>query len=264
MNRRLNGKTVVITGASGGVGEQMAIECARNGAHVALLARRLDLLEALASRLRDDFHINAIAYPLDVSQFDTIPPLFTKILEDMGEIDVWINNAGFGLFKEVDGVEFNEVKRMFDVNVLGLIACTQPVFTYMKSRKQGHIVNIASQAGKFATPKSSAYSATKHAVLGFTNSLRMEATRHGVFVMAVNPGPIATEFFSIADEKGLYVKNVAAFMLSPDVVAKKVVSKLLTPTREVNLPHWMNAGTFLYKLFPRLVESIGGNAFFKK
>ncbi len=264
MNRRLKGKIVVITGASGGLGEQMAIECARSGANVVLLARRLDQLEALASRLRDEFSINANAYRLDVSRFEEIDPLFTKILEDIGEVDIWINNAGFGRFEEVDGIELNEVKRMFDVNVLGLIACTQPVYTYMKSRKRGHIVNIASQAGKFATPKSSVYSATKHAVLGFTNSLRMEAARHGVFVMAVNPGPIATDFFSIADEKGTYVKNVAAFMLSPDVAAKKIVSKLLTPTREVNLPKWMNAGTFLYKLFPRLVESIGGNAFFKK
>lgn len=83
---------------------------------------------------------------------------------------------------------------MFDVNVLGLIACTQQVLPSMLATKGGHIINIASQAGKIATPKSSTYSATKHAVLGYSNSLRMEVAPQGVYITTVNPGPIETNF----------------------------------------------------------------------
>lgn len=134
----------------------------------------------------------------------------------------------------------------------------------MKNRRSGHIINIASQAGKIATPKSSVYAATKHAVLGFTDSLRMEAEQHGIFVTAVNPGPIRTNFFHIADQSGEYVKNVERWMLSPEKVAKRVVSIMMTPTREVNMPRWMNIGSQLYRLFPSVVEKVGKRAFFKK
>jgi short-subunit dehydrogenase len=134
----------------------------------------------------------------------------------------------------------------------------------MRARKSGHIINIASQAGKIATPKSSVYSATKHAVLGYTNSLRMELADSNVYVTAVNPGPIATNFFNIADEKGTYVKNVKKFMLQPEYVAKKVVDAMLTRTREINLPRWMNMGSVIFTLFPRLFERLGKKAFNQK
>jgi uncharacterized protein len=153
---------------------------------------------------------------------------------------------------------------MFEVNVVGLIACTSMVLPTMRERRFGHIINIASQAGKIATPKSSIYSATKHAVLGYSNSLRMELADHQVFVTTVNPGPIATNFFNIADEKGTYVKNVQKFMLQPEFVAGKVVDAMLTKTREINLPRWMNLGSIVYTLFPRAFERIGRKAFNKK
>ncbi len=153
---------------------------------------------------------------------------------------------------------------MIDVNVLGLMACTGEILPYMREQGFGHIINIASQAGKFATPKSSAYSASKHAVLGYTNSLRMEAARYGVMVTAVNPGPIATDFFSIADETGNYVKSVEKFMLDPEKVAEKVIDSLFTNRREINLPRWMNAGSVFYQIFPYFVEKLGNKLLFKK
>ncbi|RTR35461.1 SDR family NAD(P)-dependent oxidoreductase [Robertmurraya yapensis] len=134
----------------------------------------------------------------------------------------------------------------------------------MKTQRSGHIVNVASQAGKIATPKSSVYSATKHAVLGYTNSLRMEVTDSNIFMTTVNPGPIATNFFEIADEKGTYVKNVQRIMLKPDYVAEKIVSAMLTKRREINLPRWMNVGSVFYALFPNLFERFGKRSFNKK
>ncbi|WP_233569885.1 SDR family NAD(P)-dependent oxidoreductase [Falsibacillus albus] len=263
-NQRLHGKNVVITGASAGIGEEMAYLCAQNGANVFLLARRLDKLQSIKEKIDSDYGVHCYISSLDVSEHDQIPAVFQTVYEKMGRVDVLVNNAGFGVFDEILDADFNDISGMFNVNVLGLIACTQQVISDMCHHRSGHIINIASQAGKLATPKSSVYAASKHAVLGFTNSIRMELSRSDVYVTAVNPGPIATNFFDVADESGTYVKNVEKFMLTPHYVAGKVVSRMLTNTREINLPGWMNIGSTLYALFPRLVERIGKNAFFKK
>jgi uncharacterized protein len=138
------------------------------------------------------------------------------------------------------------------------------VLPAMKQRRSGHIINIASQAGKIATPKSSVYSATKHAVLGYTNSLRMEVADDNIYVTAVNPGPIATNFFEVADKQGTYVKNVKRFMLQPEYVAKQVVNRMMTRTREINLPRWMSPGSIFYSLFPRTFELFGKRVFNQK
>lgn len=175
-----------------------------------------------------------------------------------------MNNAGYGVFRAAHEAEMDQVKGMFNVNVIGLMACTSMVLPLMMKQKSGHIINIASQAGKIATPKSSAYSATKHAVLGYTNSLRMELSDLQIRVTAVNPGPIGTDFFTIADESGTYAKSVQRFMLKPEYVAKKVVDAMLTSTREINLPHWMNVGSILFALFPYAFERVGKKILNKK
>ncbi len=264
MNNKIKGKTIVITGASGGIGEQMAIKVAESGGNLALIARRVHLLQALKEKLTTEYKCKVEVYPLNVTDYDQIPAVFLTILEDFGAIHALINNAGYGIFQEAHETSFQDVKGMMDVNVLGLMACTGEVLPHMREQGFGHIMNIASQAGKFATPKSSAYSASKHAVLGYTNSVRMEAKRYGVKVTAVNPGPIATDFFSIADESGTYVKNVEKFMLDPAYVADTVVNALFTNKREINLPRWMNMGSKIYQLFPSFVEKVGNNLFFKK
>lgn len=264
MNQRLKGKNVVITGASSGIGAKMALLCAESGANLILLARSIDKLQQLKLEIENKFGVTVYVHKLDISKVDEIQAVFARILEDIDEIDVLVNNAGFGIFEEVEQARLEDARSMFDTNVLGLIACTKMVLPGMKQRGLGHIINIASIAGKLATPKSSVYSATKHAVLGFTNSLRMEVADDGVFVTAVNPGPIETNFFNIADESGTYVKNVKRFMLSSDKVAQEVVKRMLSRTREINLPWWMNFGDVLFTLFPRSFERLGRKAFFKK
>ena len=117
-----------------------------------------------------------------------------------------MNNAGFGAFREAHEASMDEIKGMFDVNVVGLMACTSIVLPKMRERRFGHIINIASQAGKIATPKSSVLSATKHAVLGYTNSLRMELADFNVQVTSVNPGPIATNFLTLLMKKARMLK----------------------------------------------------------
>ena len=261
---RLNNKNIVITGASSGIGLSIASLCAERGANLVLLARRLDLLEEIKKDLEARFSCNVLVYKLDVSNTEEVKAVFSKLLTELTTIDVLVNNAGFGVFRAAHEVSMKDVKGMFDVNVVGLIACTTMVLPLMRQQRKGHIINIASQAGKIATPKSSVYSATKHAVLGYTNSLRMELSDFNVSVTAVNPGPIETNFFSLADEQGTYVKSVEKYMLKPDFVARKVVDRMLTKTREINLPSWMNAGSILFALFPGLFERVGKKVLNKK
>ncbi|RID83983.1 SDR family NAD(P)-dependent oxidoreductase [Mesobacillus zeae] len=261
---RLKGKNIIITGASGGIGAEMARLCASSGANLVLMARSADKLEALKAELEERYGAQVNVRLLDVSDTDAVKRVFAEVLVDIGRVDVLVNNAGFGVFRHAHEAPIDEIQSMFDVNVIGLMACTSMVLPGMRERRSGHIINIASQAGKIATPKSSVYSATKHAVLGYTNSLRMETADFGIYVTSVNPGPIATNFFNIADEKGTYVKNIERFMLKPDYVAQRVVSRMLTRTREINLPGWMSAGSTFYALFPRLFERIGKKAFNQK
>ncbi|MFB3166043.1 SDR family oxidoreductase [Neobacillus sp. 179-C4.2 HS] len=264
VREQLKGKNIVITGASGGIGAEIAKLCAESGANLVLIARSIEKLKQLQMELQQKHQVRVEVYQIDVSDTEKVKEVFTAIFAEIGEVDILVNNAGFGVFREAHAATMDEIKGMFNVNVVGLMACTTMVLPKMRERRFGHIINIASQAGKIATPKSSVYSATKHAVLGYTNSLRMELSDYNVFVTSVNPGPIATNFFNIADEKGTYVKNVQKFMLQPEYVARKVVDSMLTKTREINLPRWMNMGSVVYVLFPRLFERIGKKAFNKK
>ncbi|AZB43458.1 SDR family oxidoreductase [Bacillus sp. FJAT-42376] len=260
----LKNKVVFITGASGGIGEAMARKTAAAGAVPVLLARREDRLQTLAEELKKAYGTEALYAKLDVSDTASVQSVFRQLMAKTGRIDVLVNNAGFGVFKTVDESTLEEMEGMFKVNVFGLIACTKAVLPIMKEQGSGHIINIASQAGKIATPKSSLYAATKHAVLGFSNSLRMECTGTNIKVTTVNPGPIKTDFFETADESGEYTKNVERWMLTPDYVAEKVTGSILKYKREINLPRWMNAGSTMYQIVPGLVEKIAGNAFNKK
>ncbi|MET3696230.1 hypothetical protein SAMN05877753_102237 [Bacillus oleivorans] len=264
LNDRLKGKNVVITGASSGIGAKMAFLCAKSGANVIILARSWDKLQNLKQEIETDHQVTVRAYKLDVSNIDEIQKVFAEIIADVHHVDVLVNNAGFGIFDTVEEAKLDDAKAMFETNVIGLIGCTKMVLPNMKARRQGHIINVASIAGKIATPKSSVYSASKHAVLGFTNALRMEVADEGIFVTSVNPGPIETNFFNIADQSGSYVKNVQKFILSSDQVAAAVVKRMLSRTREINLPRWMNLGDVFFTLFPSTFERLGKKAIFKK
>ncbi|MFJ5964979.1 MULTISPECIES: SDR family oxidoreductase [unclassified Bacillus (in: firmicutes)] len=256
---RLKGKRIWMTGASSGIGEKMAYLASEQGAEVIISARRIEKLTDVKEKIINAGGVCQIV-ELDVSQLEQID----RAYEEVGPVDILVNNAGFGLFDLVEDASIEEMISMFEVNVFGLIACTKKVIPDMKKRGQGHIINIASQAGKIATPKSAIYSASKHAVLGFSNSLRMELADFGIHVTTVNPGPIATDFFTIADRSGEYVKNVDFIMLSADKVAGKVVSAMMTKRREINLPGWMNASSKLYLLFPFLFEKAVRKAMMKK
>lgn len=261
---KLTDKIVVITGASSGIGERLAYHAARNGAITILVARNKKILNNMAQSLNEKFGKRCHVFSCDIGDPDAWQTTLKKILSEFDRIDALINNAGFGVFETVAESSFTSFKNMFDVNVLGLIQGVRIVIPQMIDRKRGHIINIASQAGKMATPKAAGYSASKHAVLGFTNALRLEVEKDGVFVTAVNLGPVRTNFFKTADPEGKYQKAVSRYMLDPDTIAQRVTNQLFQKKREINLPSWMEFGSKCYQLFPNIMEFLLRKQFNKK
>lgn len=245
---------VVITGASSGIGAEMARQLSAAGAFVLLAARSEDKLKQVGAGLPGQYGI----MPLDVASDESVKQAFERIFAEYGHVDCLINNAGFGSFKTFLELETCDFEQMMNVNFMGSVRCTKAVLPEMLKRGRGHIVNIASIAGKLGTAKSTAYSASKHALLGFTNSLRQELRGTDIIVSAVNPGPIDTPFFDIADPDGGYVKNVGWFMMKPEKVAKAVVKVIRSGRTEVDLPFTAALGTKLYQLFPRLADKVSG------
>lgn len=264
MRKNLKGKTILITGASSGLGEELAKKCAESGASIILIGRNQDRLAAVVECCGTLGAEEVQAYPFDLGEVGLIPALISKVEKEVGAIDALINNAGFGLFEKLNHTTNETIQAMFDVNVVALIALSQSVIPSMKKRGSGHIINIASQAGKLATPKSSIYSATKHAVIDFSNSLRMEVADDGILVTTVNPGPINTAFFDQADDSGKYAASVKRWMLDPEVVATKTVDALFTRRREINMPRWMNIISKMHVVFPGMVETLGKKGFNQK
>jgi short-subunit dehydrogenase len=131
----------------------------------------------------------------------------------------------------------------------------------MAEQKRGHIINIASMAGKMATQKSTVYSATKFAVLGYSNALRLELRPLHIQVTTVNPGPIRTHFFDKADESGTYLDKVGMFLLEPQDLALEIVNAIGTRKREINRPRVMEVGARLYNLFPTVSDFFASEVF---
>ncbi|ASN05355.1 SDR family NAD(P)-dependent oxidoreductase [Virgibacillus necropolis] len=264
MNKRLIAKKVIVTGASSGIGERLVWHIAKNGGIPIMLARSIDKLEGIQHQLSEAFGIQAFSYQVDLLDEEKREAVFKQILIDHPQVCGLINNAGSGLFEYVESMNWEEAKKMFELNVFALVQGTQQVLNHFLTNREGHIVNIASQAGKMATPKSSVYASTKHAVLGFTNALRMEVASKHIAVTAVNLGPVRTNFFVDADPTGSYQVKIAAYMLDPDRVAKKIVNHLFKKKREINMPGWMEFGSKLYTLFPKTMELILKSQFNKK
>lgn len=250
----MKNQLIVITGASSGIGAEMARLLSAEGAFVVLAARSEDKLKAVAEGLPGKCGI----VKLDVSSEESVEQAFREIADRYGPVDCLINNAGFGYFKPFDQLEIGDFEEMMNVNFTGAVRCTKMVLPAMVKAGHGQIVNIASIAGKLGTAKSTAYSASKHALLGFTNSLRQELKGTGVTISAVNPGPIRTPFFEVADPEGSYVKNVGWFMMEPEKVAKTVVKVIRRKQTEADLPFPAAFGTKLYQLFPRIADKVSG------
>jgi clavulanate-9-aldehyde reducatase len=188
----LSNQLVAVTGASSGIGEATAMACARAGATVALGARRLDRLEALAERI-DGEGGRALAVQADVGEEDQARAFVERAHAELGRLDVLVNNAGVMLLGPIAGAPTDEWRQMIKANVFGVLYCTHAALPLMAAQGSGHIVNVSSVAGRFARAGSGVYNLTKFGVGAFSESLRQEAVPLGVRVTVVEPGAVATE-----------------------------------------------------------------------
>jgi NADP-dependent 3-hydroxy acid dehydrogenase YdfG len=192
MSRNLEGRVALVSGASSGFGEATALMLAEAGVKVALAARRRDRLEALAERIRA-MGGEALVIGADFSKVAEAQDAVKRTEAQFGRLDILINNAGVMYLAPIDTADLDQWRHMFELNVMGLIAATQAALPGMRARKDGHIVNISSTAGRIATPSTGAYSGTKFAVNAFSESLRKEVMGDNIRVTVISPGVAATE-----------------------------------------------------------------------
>lgn len=200
-------KVALITGASSGIGKATALEFARRGFVVYGAARRMNEMSDL---LAQGIH----TVELDVTDEHSMVSCVTQIMEKEERIDVLVNNAGYGSYGAVEDVPIGEARRQFEVNLFGLAYMTQLVLPSMRQNKFGRIVNVSSIGGKVYTPYGAWYHATKFAVEGFSDCLRMELSSFGIDIIVIEPGCIKTPWGQIAADnlvktsaKGAYAEN---------------------------------------------------------
>jgi len=192
MTKSLEGKVAAITGASSGIGEATALALAEQGAAVALGARRIDRIEALAERIGAAGG-RAIAFEVDVSDEQAANAFVAAANERLGGLDVLVNNAGVMLLGPVLDADTAQWRQMLDVNLLGLLYCTHAALPLMIAAEGGHIVNVSSVAGRRANAGAGVYNMTKFGVTAFSEALRQEVTGAGIRVTCVEPGFVETE-----------------------------------------------------------------------
>lgn len=247
-------RNILITGASGGIVQAM-VPLLKDD-FLILLGRSSSKIQSLYPQ-----HKNKVIFEVDITNEVDLQNLVEKIYQDFGKIDVLVNNAGYAIYDDFENFSDDQVRAMFDVNLFALMSFSRLVGKQMKAAKSGHIINIVSMSGKIATAKSSVYSATKYAAIGFSDTIRLELTPYNVGVTTVNPGPVATGFFDQADPDGSYQKSIKAFMIAPEVVATKIVQAMGTKKREINLPFILNATHKFYTLFPNLSDFLARKVF---
>ncbi len=231
-------KIALITGASSGIGEATAQRLLADGYVVYVAARRLERMQSLASA-------GAHLLALDLTDDSSIIAAVETIRQAQGRLDVLVNNAGYGSYGALEDVPLDEGRRQFEVNVFGLARLIQLSTPLMRAQRSGHIVNITSIGGKMHEPMGSWYHATKFAVEGLSDCLRMELAPFGIHVVVIEPGAIRTEWSGIAQHsllqhsghtayaeqavahaRMLAASDTSSMVSSPDVVARTIVRAL--------------------------------------
>jgi NAD(P)-dependent dehydrogenase (short-subunit alcohol dehydrogenase family) len=268
-------KTALVTGASSGIGEATARRLLADGYKVFVAARRVDRMANLAS-------LGATLLPLDLTDDASIVAAVATIKTAAGRLDVLVNNAGYGSYGALEDVPLDEARRQFEVNVFGLARLCQLVLPMMRAQKSGKIVNVTSIGGKIWEPLGSWYHATKYAVEGLSDCLRVEVGRLGIDVVVIEPGAIRTEWAGIAREGLLQMSGNGAYaeqarrharMLAtadtsnlaspPEVVAKTILRAVSARRPKTRYATGGGARTILFlnkilsdRMFDRLIRRV--------
>lgn len=257
-------RTALVTGASSGIGADTARLLHERGFTVYAVARRVEAMQDLAQ-------LGVHVFGMDVTDDASVTSGIEEIIAETGRIDVLVNNAGYGSYGAVEDVPQAEARRQFDVNLFGLARLVQLVVPHMRARGSGRIVNVSSIGGKIYEPLGAWYHATKFAVEGLSDSLRIELRPFGIDVVLIEPGPILTEWNAIARANlaktsagGAHAQRAASMAKvfenvdakgrssKPDLVAHKIVKAATVDHPRARYPVGRSAGTIMRarKLLP--------------
>ena len=250
----LDGKVVVVTGASMGIGEALTKIFVAQGASVVMLSR--DTGRAESARTRIGCPERTVALSCDVRNSEEIDRVLALTLHHFKRVDIWINNAGHGLFDSVAQTDMPACHELFETNFFGAMSAMQAVIPVMKQQGAGTIINISSVAGHIPLPFHASYSATKFALNAVGKAAAVELKKDGVHVLTVCPGYVQTAFSENAG-RGNELKKVrpqSVRGITPERVARATLQGYLKHKREVVVPWTMHIPVKLYQLFPGLVE----------
>ncbi|MDQ3649904.1 MAG: SDR family oxidoreductase [Acidobacteriota bacterium] len=252
--KKLNEQIIVITGASSGIGLSTARMAAKQGVRLVLAARSGNALRQLTDEITRDGG-KAVSVVADVSRQEDVAAIARKAQEAFGGFDTWVNNAGIGMYGKLEDVAIEDMRRLYETNVWGLIYGSLEAVKHLK-RRGGALINVGSTVSERAIPLQGIYSSSKHAVKGFTDALRMELEYDGapVSVSLVKPGAIDTPFTTNAknylDREPHHVPPVYA----PEVVAEAILHCAETPVRDVFAGGGGKGNAVIGQYAPRLAD----------
>lgn len=247
MARKLKGKVAIVTGASSGVGWQSAFRLGEQGVKLCVVARRLSALDALCEQIRER---GGEAFPVqcDVTDAAQVQHAVTECIEHYGRIDILVNDAGVQSYGYFEQLPWEDIERTFQVNAFGAMRFARAVLPHFRKQGSGHIINVASMLSKGAAPLLSAYTASKHAMFGWSEAIRLELYGTGIDVSAVLVPSVATPMFDHAPTQLSVAPQPVPPTYHPDVAAKAVVKMARSPKAKIvpvflqgNLLLWVNA-----------------------
>jgi NADP-dependent 3-hydroxy acid dehydrogenase YdfG len=257
MNRRpsLDGKVAIVTGASSGIGEATAREYAQAGAITVLAARRADRLKRLQEEI-EEIGGTALAVPTDVTDPNQIMNLVETTIARFGRIDILANIAGWALYDWLEDLTYEQLRKTYDVNVIGLAEVCRQVIPVMQRQRSGLIINMSSYASQISTPPLTVYASTKYAVEGLTDGMRRTLRPWGITVIRVHPSSVTgTEFNDrVVREGGVRYTPLPIGRISRETLARHMVDLVENPRRALFISRLYDPLVFLNNHFPELVD----------
>lgn len=253
-------KVVVITGASSGIGEASAVEFAKNGANVVLIGRRKEKLIEVEKKI-SKYKVSVLVCVCDVSNKYQVQEMSKQVLAKFGKIDILVNNAGFAIYGKVSDLDIEQMESQIATNYFGMVYCIKNFLPKMLEQNYGHIVNVASVAASFGLPGLASYSASKFAMLGFSEGLQHELNGTDVHVTVVSPIMVRTNFFDHSSFESM--PKISPTSLSAKTVAKAVLKAANSSRLEIVVPAVVRGAIWTKQTFPYLINPIIGSTFRK-
>ena len=254
-------KVVLITGASSGIGRETAIEFAKLGANLILVARRKDKLKQTEDELKK-YNVSILACQCDVSKKDQVKEMSETVLEKFSSVDILVNNAGFAIYGSVSDLSISDIESQMETNYFGMVYCIKNFLPSMLKKESGHIVNVASVAASFGLPGIASYCASKFAMLGFSEGLKHELKDTGIGITVVSPIMVRTNFFDHPSfEKMLKYSPTS---LDPKTVAKTILKAANSSRLEIIVPSVVRGAIWMKSTFPFFINPILGKSFKKQ